>query len=195
MLLSPGAVVVESPLPASIEDESGGLSTLPIEESPGLIETDAVHTQTAPAELGPQYQRLSVDVPQSHYTYSTSRHERDTLYPEPDRSRAATARQEAEVVPEEPEPEESGIENSWGESFRVEWLCTERLPFFRIKHLRNPWNHDREVKVSRDGTELEPSVGQRLIEEWHTLATAVDPPAPSSTKGKKPAGRRNKTGS
>jgi hypothetical protein len=54
----------------------------------------------------------------------------------------------------------------WGESFRIEWIRTTRLPFHRTKHLRNPWNHDREIKVSRDGTELEPSVGQALLEEW-----------------------------
>ncbi|PSS06582.1 hypothetical protein PHLCEN_2v3640 [Hermanssonia centrifuga] len=54
----------------------------------------------------------------------------------------------------------------WGESFRVEWVRAERLPFYRTRHLRNPWNHDREVKVSRDGTELEPSVGQALLDEW-----------------------------
>ncbi len=54
----------------------------------------------------------------------------------------------------------------WGESFRVEWVRTVRLPFTRTRHLRNPWNHDREVKVSRDGTELEPSVGQQLLDEW-----------------------------
>ncbi|KAF8881894.1 YT521-B-like domain-containing protein [Infundibulicybe gibba] len=59
-------------------------------------------------------------------------------------------------------------QDGWGESFRVEWLCTERLPFARIRHLRNPWNHDREVKISRDGTELEPSVGEQLLAEWAT---------------------------
>ncbi|KAI0295676.1 YT521-B-like domain-containing protein [Multifurca ochricompacta] len=55
---------------------------------------------------------------------------------------------------------------AWGHPFRVEWIRTERLPFYRTRHLRNPWNHDREVKVSRDGTELEPSIGQQLLEEW-----------------------------
>ena len=63
----------------------------------------------------------------------------------------------------------------WGESFKVEWVRTERLPFTRTRHLRNPWNHDREVKVSRDGTELEPSVGQALLDEWDR----PDPPPPS----------------
>lgn len=61
---------------------------------------------------------------------------------------------------------------TWGQAFEVEWLCTERLPFNRIRSLRNPWNHDREIKVSRDGTELEPGVGQQLVEQWQALAAA-----------------------
>jgi hypothetical protein len=32
--------------------------------------------------------------------------------------------------------------------------------------LRNPWNGNREVKISRDGTEIEPSVGARLLQEF-----------------------------
>ncbi|KAL6906755.1 YT521-B-like domain-containing protein [Trichoderma evansii] len=54
-------------------------------------------------------------------------------------------------------------ERSWGKPFRVEWLSTSRLPFHRIRGLRNPWNSNREVKIARDGTEIEPSIGQRLI--------------------------------
>ncbi|KAF8625983.1 hypothetical protein AX17_006707 [Amanita inopinata Kibby_2008] len=74
----------------------------------------------------------------------------------------------SEDVAEEKQKDED--ESTWGESFKVEWLCTERLPFYRTKHIRNPWNHGREVKVSRDGTELEPNVGQQLLDEWHHLA-------------------------
>ena len=55
---------------------------------------------------------------------------------------------------------------TWGEPFKLQWIKTERLPFYRTRHLRNPWNHNREIKVSRDGIELEPSVGQALLEEW-----------------------------
>jgi len=51
----------------------------------------------------------------------------------------------------------------WGKPFRLEWLSTARLPFYRTRGLRNPWNSNREVKIARDGTELEPSVGRRLI--------------------------------
>lgn len=64
--------------------------------------------------------------------------------------------------------------SSWGETFKVEWLCTQPLPFQKTRHLRNPWNHDREIKVSRDGTELEPGVGQRLIDEWASLAAGAE---------------------
>ncbi|KAI0755083.1 YT521-B-like domain-containing protein [Daedaleopsis nitida] len=75
----------------------------------------------------------------------------------------------------------------WGESFKVEWVRTERLPFTRTRHLRNPWNHDREVKVSRDGTELEPSVGQALLDEWDRLE---EPAAQATGTGNVEVSRR-----
>ncbi|TFK52353.1 hypothetical protein OE88DRAFT_1734362 [Heliocybe sulcata] len=95
---------------------------------------------------------------------------------------------------EEPEEEakpgkfERAGEN-WGEPFRIEWIQTTRLPFWRTRHLRNPWNHEREVKVSRDGTELEPSVGQALLDEWER---PEPPQSPVSFKypgqGRRPTG-------
>ena len=39
--------------------------------------------------------------------------------------------------------------------------------FYRTRGLRNPWNANREVKIARDGTEIEPSVGRRLIGMFH----------------------------
>jgi YT521-B-like domain len=63
--------------------------------------------------------------------------------------------------------EVKGEEELWGNCFEVEWISTEKMPFSRTRQFRNPWNHDREVKVSRDGTELEPTVGQKLLDEWH----------------------------
>lgn len=59
-------------------------------------------------------------------------------------------------------------DKAWGKPFRVEWLSTSRLPFHRIRGLRNPWNSNREVKIARDGTEIEPSIGQRLIGLFNT---------------------------
>lgn len=52
---------------------------------------------------------------------------------------------------------------TWGRPFHLEWLSTVRLPFYRTRGLRNPWNSNREVKIARDGTELEPSVALRLL--------------------------------
>jgi len=58
--------------------------------------------------------------------------------------------------------EEEGSK-TWGKPFKLEWLSTTRLPFYRTRGLRNPWNSNREVKIARDGTELEPSTGRKLI--------------------------------
>ncbi|KAJ5355308.1 uncharacterized protein N7496_012520 [Penicillium cataractarum] len=52
---------------------------------------------------------------------------------------------------------------SFGKPFRIQWLSTERVPFHRTRGLRNPWNANREVKIARDGTEIEPTVGRKLI--------------------------------
>ncbi|KAL2834515.1 YT521-B-like domain-containing protein [Aspergillus cavernicola] len=51
--------------------------------------------------------------------------------------------------------------------FRIRWLSTERVPFHRTRGLRNPWNANREVKIARDATELEFSVGEKLVLLFH----------------------------
>ncbi|KAG8164801.1 hypothetical protein KVR01_005076 [Diaporthe batatas] len=72
-----------------------------------------------------------------------------------------------------------GPENkTWGKPFKLEWLCTTRLPFYRCRGLRNPWNSNREVKIARDGTELEPSVGRRLIGLFNKNLNAPAPRGP-----------------
>lgn len=52
---------------------------------------------------------------------------------------------------------------TFGKPFKISWQSTERLPFYRTRGLRNPWNANREVKIARDGTELEPTVGRKLL--------------------------------
>jgi YT521-B-like domain len=74
-----------------------------------------------------------------------------------------------------------GLADGWGRPFRVDWIRTKHLSFIRTKHLRNPWNNGREVKISRDGTELEPSIGRQLLEEWDKRSTSpADIPVVSS---------------
>lgn len=68
---------------------------------------------------------------------------------------------------------------AWGKPFQLEWLSTTRLPFYRTRGLRNPLNSNREVKIARDGTELEPSIGRRLV----ALFNRVQSPIPASTMG------------
>ena len=53
--------------------------------------------------------------------------------------------------------EKPEVVDETGVSFKIDWVKVGRLPFNSTRHLRNPWNADREVKVSRDGTEVEPS--------------------------------------
>ncbi|CAG8479064.1 4118_t:CDS:10 [Rhizophagus irregularis] len=60
---------------------------------------------------------------------------------------------------------------NWGTTFKVEWIKVQKLPFIRTRQLRNPWNANREVKISRDGTEVEPVVGERLLAEFHKSQT------------------------
>ncbi|KIK62780.1 hypothetical protein GYMLUDRAFT_131327, partial [Collybiopsis luxurians FD-317 M1] len=60
----------------------------------------------------------------------------------------------------------SSLDYTMSKPFKVKWICTERLPFNRVNHLRNAWNDDRPVRVSNDGMELEPAVGALLLKEW-----------------------------
>ncbi|KAK9467091.1 zinc finger CCCH domain-containing protein 45 [Lipomyces arxii] len=56
---------------------------------------------------------------------------------------------------------------SWGTPFNVEWLSTKRVSFFKTKGMKNAWNANRDVKIARDGTELEPTIGRVLIRLFH----------------------------
>ena len=66
---------------------------------------------------------------------------------------------------------------TFGKPFKIKWMSTDRLPFYRTRGLRNPWNANREVKIARDGTEIEPSVGRRLVNMFHR------PQLPSASPG------------
>ncbi|ERT01294.1 mRNA-binding phosphate metabolism regulator [Sporothrix schenckii 1099-18] len=55
----------------------------------------------------------------------------------------------------------------WGKPFQLEWLSTTRLPFYRTRGMRNPLNANREIKIARDGTEVDPAVGRKLTSFFH----------------------------
>lgn len=95
----------------------------------------------------------------------------------------------ADHTPPSPATSASPNLQEWGKPFRVEWKSTNRVPFYRTRGLRNPWNSNREVKIARDGTELETSVGRRLVGLFHGRNQSGAPPMqpnqgglPDSTK-------------
>ena len=76
----------------------------------------------------------------------------------------------------DPDEDSAPSSKAWGKPFKIEWLSTNRLPFYRTRGLRNPWNSNREVKIARDGTELETAIGRRLIGLFHRLPEPVAQP-------------------
>lgn len=74
---------------------------------------------------------------------------------------------------------EIGCEKSqdWGSAgfggvFKVEWIRKESIPFQFAHHLLNPWNDNKKVQISRDGQELEPQVGEQLLQLWDRIPLA-----------------------
>ncbi|SCV73425.1 BQ2448_7351 [Microbotryum intermedium] len=53
-----------------------------------------------------------------------------------------------------------------GTPFPVQWMSTRHLPFTRTRSILNSFNNNREVKISRDGTEIEPNAGSALLRLW-----------------------------
>jgi YT521-B-like domain len=96
--------------------------------------------------------------------------------PEDETHTGETTESDDQLQPEQEEGEAAA--QSLGHPFKIEWLSTVKLPFHRARGLRNPWNQNREVKIARDGTEMEPSVGRKLIDLFHTSAEAPVAPAP-----------------
>ncbi|KAK9477911.1 YT521-B-like domain-containing protein [Lipomyces japonicus] len=76
---------------------------------------------------------------------------------------------------EHTEESDQAVLKTWGTPFKVTWISTNRVPFFKTRGLKNGWNANRDVKIARDGTELETTVGQKLI----SLFNAGSPSLPA----------------
>ncbi|KAJ7628330.1 YT521-B-like domain-containing protein [Roridomyces roridus] len=127
-----------------------------------------LHRGISPVHLNPKY-----SLGQRRPMESTPEEEgNDTGYvaPSPQPAPQEAEEEEAEEkLPGKAEMDAGGEADSdpgWGRNFKLQWLSTVHLPFQRTRHIRNAWNRNREVKVSRDGTEIEPVAGQLLLAEW-----------------------------
>lgn len=106
---------------------------------------------------------------------------RGTIFWEADHSDEEEVEESKEIAEQQAQVDGSGEQQAWGKPFKVEWISTNRLPFYRTRGLRNPWNANREVKIARDGTELEPSVGTRLVQMFHRMGQSAAAPGQMPT--------------
>lgn len=67
-----------------------------------------------------------------------------------------------------------------GSCFGLEWRRLYDLPFSETEYLKNPLNEDKPVKISRDGQELPPDIGQDLIRLFEEGAEKAGVPRPGS---------------
>ncbi|XP_071964049.1 3'-5' RNA helicase YTHDC2-like [Antedon mediterranea] len=58
-----------------------------------------------------------------------------------------------------------------GSSLKVKWIKRSNMPYKITQHFVNPWNENKKVQVSRDGQEIEPSVGENLLKTWVNVPT------------------------
>ena len=66
-----------------------------------------------------------------------------------------------------------------GQAFGIEWQRLYDLPFSETESLRNPLNDDKPVKISRDGQELPPDIGEALVQLFEDGAERAGIPRPS----------------
>lgn len=128
------------------------------------------HISTEPEVLNVTATEATATAPKGRIIDDSAR---GTIFWEADSSEDENDDTRSEKSVEETTEEATGPgTQSFGKPFRIEWMSTERLPFYRTRGLRNPWNANREVKIARDGTEIEPSVGRKLTQLFHAQSTA-----------------------
>lgn len=59
--------------------------------------------------------------------------------------------------------------NNWTIPFKIQWLSpiNKTVPFYKVRSLRNSYNKNKYLKIARDGTEIEPIVGRKLLAMFH----------------------------
>eukprot|EP00479_Gromia_sphaerica_P006531 TRINITY_DN1885_c0_g1_i1.p1 TRINITY_DN1885_c0_g1~~TRINITY_DN1885_c0_g1_i1.p1 ORF type:complete len:220 (-),score=15.54 TRINITY_DN1885_c0_g1_i1:344-1003(-) len=75
---------------------------------------------------------------------------------------------------------------SWGGTFSVQWTLICNLPFNETLHLHNRWNEDKPVKISRDGQELPPDVGEDLLKLFQDYIASGKKSTPRKVSSSRP---------
>lgn len=60
---------------------------------------------------------------------------------------------------------------NWTVPFRIKWMSPlgRSVPFSKTNHLFNAFNDNQQVKIARDGIEVDPDTGKMLIDMFHQL--------------------------
>ena len=56
--------------------------------------------------------------------------------------------------------------------FHIQWLSKAEVDFYRIGHLKNPYNEGNAVLIGKDGQEVEEECGRMLLKEMFAIAKA-----------------------
>ncbi|KAL5047953.1 hypothetical protein BDW71DRAFT_213769 [Aspergillus fruticulosus] len=141
------------------DDESLTLEMPPRPEHHSSNEPDSPDVTPTPASTSAPNGRIINDVARGTIFWEADTSEDEEGLPRPHRNAYQSS--------DEQQHQASAELQLIGKPFRIRWLSTERVPFHRTRGLRNPWNANREVKIARDGTELEFSVGEKLVLLFH----------------------------
>ena len=76
--------------------------------------------------------------------------------------------------------DESTDGQNWGRQFAIEWLSTARLPFYRTRGLRNPWNANREVWLPTHALENTKRAEKEVLNNIPSESFEFGFPLPSS---------------
>ncbi|KAL4911625.1 hypothetical protein BDW74DRAFT_11041 [Aspergillus multicolor] len=141
------------------DDESLTLEMPPRPEHHPSNEPDSPDVTPTPASTSAPNGRIINDVARGTIFWEADTSEDEDGLPRPLKN--------AYHAPDEQQHQAPAELQLIGKPFRIRWLSTERVPFHRTRGLRNPWNSNREIKIARDGTELEFSVGEKLVLLFH----------------------------
>ncbi|KAL5001417.1 YT521-B-like domain-containing protein [Aspergillus recurvatus] len=141
------------------DDESLTLEMPPRPEHHSSNEPDSPDVTSTPASTSAPNGRIINDIARGTIFWEADTSEDEEGLPRPHKNSYQSPDEQQHQAPAELQ--------LIGKPFRIRWLSTERVPFHRTRGLRNPWNANREVKIARDGTELEFSVGEKLVLLFH----------------------------